>query len=85
MNQGMEEYILGVLLGLKVSVGAIAARHIATSDDPDAEIQTLNDLAHKILSIEKIASSDAEKIERIKAGAEQTIDDAIGNIFRSPG
>lgn len=85
MNQPMEEYILGVLLGLKASVGAIAYQHVKGSDDPDAEIQTLNDLAHQILAIEKLVSSDEARADRIKAGAEQTIDDTIGNIFRSPG
>ena len=83
MNQSMEEYILGVLLGLKASVGAVAYQHVKASADPDAEIQALNDLAHQILAVEKLVSADEAKIDRIKAGAEQTIDDTIGNIFRS--
>ncbi|KAB2781274.1 hypothetical protein [Brucella anthropi] len=84
MNEGLEEYILGVLLGLKASVGAIAFQHVKASADPNAEIQALNDLAHQILAIEKLVSADEAKADRIKAGAEQIIDDTIGNIFRPP-
>lgn len=84
MEKGTEEYILGVLLGIKVSLGALAYRHIHNSANPDLEIQALNDLAHQLLSMERVVSSDESKTNRIKSSAEQTIDDAIGNIFHTP-
>jgi len=83
MNE--HEYLLGNILGLKVAVGALAFRYVANTPDPKSEIQALNDIAHRLLALEKLMSTDPVKADRVRAAAEQVLDDTIGNITWKEG